>query len=122
HQSPAEIGPVDWVVCGLKATAVEDARALLAPCVGEGMRILLLLNGLGLEETFAGWFGAERIFGGLAFTCINRLEPGVIHHMHCSAVNLAHGRDVSAEQSDARTLWDGAKATVLTAPSLLAAR
>ncbi len=122
HRAPEEIGPVDWVVCALKATAVEDARALLAPCMGEGTRVLLLMNGLGLEETFAGWFGAERIFGGLAFTCINRLEPGVVHHIDYGAVTLAHHLDDPAALEDARALWDGAKVTVQTAPSLLAAR
>jgi len=125
HRTAEEIaatGPVDWVVCALKATAVLEARALIAPCVGERTRILLLMNGLGLEDTFAGWFGAERIFGGLAFTCINRLRPGVVHHIDYGAVTLAHFLDAPETLEDARSLWDGAAVTVQTAPSLLAAR
>lgn len=122
HRTPEEIGPVDWVVCALKATAVQDARDLIARCLGEDTRILLLMNGLGLENTFAEWFGAERIFGGLAFTCINRLAPGVVHHIDYGAVTIAHFQDDPAALQDARSLWDGATVTLHTAPSLLAAR
>lgn len=122
HRDATEIGPVDWVICALKATAIEDARALVAPCVGEGTRVLLLMNGLGLEDTFAEWFGAERIFGGLAFTCINRVAPGVVHHIDYGTVTLAHYLDDPAAIEEARALWDGANVPVQTASSLLAAR
>ena len=58
HRTSTEIGPVDWVLCALKATALADARDLIAPCVGEDTRIVLVMNGLGLEDQFAKWFGA----------------------------------------------------------------
>ena len=118
----AEIGPVDWVICALKATAIEEARDLVAPCVGHGTRILLIMNGLGLEERFAAWFGASRVFGGLAFTCINRGEPGTVRHIDYGPVTLAHLDDDPAEVEVARALWQGAKVTTLTAPRLLEAR
>jgi len=34
-----EIGAVDWVVCSLKATAIGQARELVAPCLGPETRI-----------------------------------------------------------------------------------
>jgi 2-dehydropantoate 2-reductase len=117
-----EIGPVDWVICALKATAIEEARALVAPCVGPDTRVLVLMNGLGLEERFAEWFGAARIFGGLAFTCINRGEPGVIHHLDYGPVTIGHLQDDAFELEAARALWAGAQAEISTSPSLLAAR
>src|SRR5690606_34146575 len=55
--SATEIGPVDWVVCSLKATAIEEARELVGPCVGPATRILALMNGLGIEGRFGEWFG-----------------------------------------------------------------
>ncbi|MEX1022799.1 MAG: 2-dehydropantoate 2-reductase [Dehalococcoidia bacterium] len=122
HRTSAEVGPVDWVLCALKATALEDARALIVPCVGVDTRILLLMNGLGLEDRFAEWFGPERIFGGLAFTCINRIEPGVVHHIDYGAVTLGHHLDAPAEVERAITLWDGATVEVRGTPSLLEAR
>lgn len=122
HRESAEVGPVDWVLCALKATAVEDARALVAPLLGERTRILLLMNGLGLEETVGAWFGAERVFGGLAFTCINRGEPGVVNHIDYGAVTLGHHLDDPSALDEALALWDGTRVEVLRAPSLLLAR
>ncbi|MGE3960329.1 MAG: 2-dehydropantoate 2-reductase [Dehalococcoidia bacterium] len=122
HGSPAEIGVVDWVLCALKATAIEEARALIAPLLGAETRILLLMNGLGLEETVAEWFGAERVLGGLAFTCINRGEPGVVNHIDYGAVTIGHLLDDADALDASLALWAGARVEVHRAPSLLLAR
>ncbi|MEI7925747.1 MAG: 2-dehydropantoate 2-reductase [Chloroflexota bacterium] len=121
-RSSEEIGPVDWVICALKATAIEETRALVAPCVGDTTRILLIMNGLGLEERFAEWFGAHRVFGGLAFTCINRGEPGTVHHIDYGPVTIAHFEDDASEIASGMALWAGAKVKMLSALCLLAAR
>ncbi|MDA1002873.1 MAG: 2-dehydropantoate 2-reductase [Chloroflexi bacterium] len=121
-RTSAEIGPVDWVLCALKATAIEEAQALVAPCVDDHTRILAVMNGLGVEDRFAQWFGAARIFGGLAFTCINRGEPGEVHHIDYGSVILGHLEDDRAELAAAAELWRGATVEVTTSPSLLAAR
>jgi len=117
-----EIGPSDWVICALKSSSLHDAHKLVQPCVGPGTRILVLMNGLGLEEQFADWFGAERIFGGLAFTCINRGKPGYIHHLAYGAVTIGHFQDNPPELETGLSLWSGSKVRVLPAVSLLRAR
>jgi 2-dehydropantoate 2-reductase len=122
HQSSVEIGAVDWVLCALKSTAIEEARALIEPCLGDGTRILLLMNGLGLEELVGRWFGEERVFGGLAFTCINRGEPGVVNHIDYGAVTIGHSLDDPAALDAALALWRDANVEVIRAPSLLLAR
>jgi 2-dehydropantoate 2-reductase len=122
HRASAEIGPVDWVICALKATALEEAPDLVAPCVGDGTRILLLMNGLGLEDRFAEWFGPERIYGGLAFTCINREAPGVVHHIDYGPITLGHLLDDPAAIEGAVALWAGALVQVIPTPSLLLGR
>ncbi len=121
-RASSEIGVVDWVFCALKATAIDDLRELIAPCIGETTRILLVMNGLGLEERVAGWFGPRRVFGGLAFTCINRGEPGVVHHIDYGPVTIAHAQDEADEIETALALWANANVRVLSAPCLLAAR
>jgi len=122
HGNTDEIGPVDWILCALKATAIEEARDLIAPCVGDETCILLLMNGLGLEDQFAEWFGGPRIYGGLGFTGINREAPGRIHHIEHGTVTLAHFEDDPAALEAARSLWNGATVTIEVARSLLAAR
>jgi 2-dehydropantoate 2-reductase len=121
-RNSAEIGPVDWVICALKATAIEETHDLVAPCLDKSTRILLIMNGLGLEERFADWFGGHRVFGGLAFTCINRGEPGTVHHIDYGPVTIAHFEDDPEEIAIAMALWAGAKVQTLSAPCLLAAR
>ncbi|MEM7602919.1 MAG: 2-dehydropantoate 2-reductase, partial [Verrucomicrobiota bacterium] len=83
--STAAIGPVDLVIIALKATSNGAIPTLLPPLLQEGTRILTLQNGLGNEEFLQSHFPDHPIIGGLCFVCINRGEPGVIHH-------LAHGR------------------------------
>lgn len=89
-REPGEIGPADLVVIGLKTTANEAFARLLPPLVGPHTALLTLQNGLGNEERLAALFPAGQILGGLCFVCLNRVAPGVVHH-------LGHGRIVLGE-------------------------
>lgn len=120
--TPEEIGHVDWVICSLKATALGEAERLIRPCVGPNTRILALMNGLGIEDQFAAWFGGERVFGGMAFVCINRGEPGVIHHLEYGRVSIGHFEDNGAELNSLRELLESGAIEVTVAPNLRYAR
>jgi 2-dehydropantoate 2-reductase len=120
--SATEAGEVDWVICSLKATAIDEARHLVAPCVGPNTRILALMNGLGIEQRFAEWFGGRRVFGGMAFVCINRGEPGVIHHLEYGRVSIGHFEDDPAELDALRTLLESGEIETTVAPNLRFAR
>ena len=87
---PEEIGEVDLVLIGLKSTANHRFAELLPPLVGANTAVCTLQNGLGNEEKLAELFAVEQIMGGLCFVCLNRIEPGVVHH-------LDHGRVVLGE-------------------------
>jgi 2-dehydropantoate 2-reductase len=89
-RAPQEMGVCDLVLIGLKTTANDQFRTLLPPLVGENTAVLTLQNGLGNEAALATLFGAEKVLGGLCFVCLNRTEPGVVHH-------LAHGTIVMGE-------------------------
>ena len=78
---PEEIGQADLVVIGLKTTANDQLSRLLPPLVDARTAVLTLQNGLGNEECLAALFPSKQIMGGLCFVCLNRLEPGVIHHL-----------------------------------------
>jgi len=122
YQNSEEIGPVDWVICALKATSIEDARELIRPCVSVNTRILVLMNGLGLEGRFAEWFSPRQIFGGLAFTCINRGEPGYVHHLANGPIVLGHFQNELDELESAVALWAQSNVKVSASPSLLRVR
>src|SRR5437773_6985044 len=80
-KAPEEIGPSDFVLIGLKTTANDQLARLLPPLVGPQTAILTLQNGLGNEERLAALFPPDQIMGGLAFVCLNRVEPGLIYHI-----------------------------------------
>jgi 2-dehydropantoate 2-reductase len=79
--SPDAIGPSDLVLIGLKTTANDQFRRLLPPLVTPHTAVLTLQNGLGNEEELAKFLRVEQILGGLCFVCLNRIQPGVIHHL-----------------------------------------
>jgi 2-dehydropantoate 2-reductase len=80
-RTPEEIGRSDLVLIGLKTTANDQFPKLLPPLVDSTTAVLTLQNGLGNEEHLARLFPAEQIMGGLCFVCLNRLKPGVVHHI-----------------------------------------
>ena len=86
--TPAEIGPVDLVIVGLKTTADSDFKKLISPLLHPATAILTLQNGLGADEQLAADFGPERILGGLCFICVNRLAPGEISCLQPGALSL----------------------------------
>jgi 2-dehydropantoate 2-reductase len=71
----------DLVIVALKTTNERLYEPLVAPLLKANTVIFSVQNGLGPDERFAALFGPERVLGGLAFVCINRGEPGMIHHL-----------------------------------------
>jgi len=100
--STTEIGPVDLVITAVKATSNEALTRLLPPLLQENTAILTLQNGLGNEDFLAEQFPGRPVLGGLCFVCINRGEPGVIHHLAHGKVELGdfNGFGLASEVSD----------------------
>jgi len=87
-RDPGEIGVADLVVIALKTTANLTFSDLIPPLVGPATAVVTLQNGLGNEEQLAKIIPSEHILGGLCFVCLNRLEPGLIHHIDHGTVVL----------------------------------
>lgn len=122
HGRPEEIGEADLVLCSLKTTALDDAERLIRPCVGPRTDVVALMNGLGVEDRFVEWFGPDRVFGGLAFVCINRGEPGIVHHYGYGRVMFGHWQNDLARARRIADLFEAAGFETSVAPSLLRAR
>jgi len=89
-RTAAQVGPSELVLIALKTTANDQFANLLPPLVGPSTAVLTLQNGLGNEEQLARLFPVGQILGGLCFTCLNRVEPGLVQHM-------AHGQIIIGE-------------------------
>jgi 2-dehydropantoate 2-reductase len=88
YNDPRQMPKVDLVLVALKTTANDQFDALIRPLLKDDTAILTIQNGLGNEDRLAELFGAQRILGGMAFVCINRSAPGVIHHIDHGMIRL----------------------------------
>ncbi|HLH53970.1 MAG TPA: 2-dehydropantoate 2-reductase [Verrucomicrobiae bacterium] len=86
--SPEQIGASDLVLIALKTTANDSFKTLLPPLTSPRTVLLTLQNGLGNEEDLAQVASVDQIMGGLCFVCLNRIEPGIIHHIDHGLVML----------------------------------
>lgn len=94
-ERPSQVGVVDLVVIATKTTGNAEVAEWVKPLVGDNTAILTLQNGLGNDVFFGEKFPNAEIFGGLCFVCLNRIEPGVIHHIGQGHVTVGsyRGRD-----------------------------
>ena len=88
YRDVKDMPKVDWVIVTLKTTNNDQFEHLIGPLLNENTAILTLQNGLGNEDRLAVLFGREHVLGGMAFTCINRIEPGVIDHSAHGLIRL----------------------------------
>jgi len=112
----------DWVLVALKTTALDQAQQLVDPLLGPATRIVVMCNGLGVEDRFAAWFGAERVYGLLCFVGVNRGEDGTIQHLAFGHVAAGHFLDNPMLRESLVQLCKGAGIACDSTQSLLEAR
>ena len=116
-------GPVDWVLVGLKATAIPAIPPLVGPLLSDETRVLAILNGLTVDEEIAAQLPASTsLFGGLGFIGVIRGEPGYVIHQEFGALNIGHHGDDPDELQRAIDLFEGSVVEIRPEPSLLKAR
>jgi len=91
YASAADMPPCDWLLVGAKATSNAELVPLIAAAAAADAKVVLLQNGLGVEEQLRPALPDNlHLLGGLCFICVNRLSPGVIRHQALGAVNLGY--------------------------------
>lgn len=78
----------DVVAIALKTTQNHLLPQLLPYVVKDDGVVLVLQNGLGIEDRVAEIVGSHRIIGGLCFLASNKLAPGHIHHLDYKVITL----------------------------------
>ena len=79
--SPAEIGPVDAVILGVKAWQVSEVADAIRPLVGDTTCILPLQNGVEATRQLSAIHGEEHVLGGLCRILSKIAAPGHITHL-----------------------------------------
>ncbi len=88
YSNPQEMPLCDVILVCLKTTGNQRLPELIRPMLHPKSVVILLQNGLGLEENLSAQLPGVAIAGGLAFICSNKVGPGHIHHLDYGKLNL----------------------------------
>jgi 2-dehydropantoate 2-reductase len=77
---PADIGPVDLVLFGVKLWDTEAAAKAVAPLIGPDTAVVSLQNGVRKDDILRDVLGERAVMGGACYIAAQIAEPGVIRH------------------------------------------
>lgn len=98
YANAADMPPCDWLLVGAKTTSNAELAPLIEQAAAPQARVVLLQNGLGVEEQLRPALPADlHLLGGLCFICVNREGPGMIRHQALGAVNLGYHSGPAAD-------------------------
>ena len=84
-------GAADYVLVALKLVRGVDRVALIRPALAATSAILLVQNGIGIEEEVAEAFPRHELLSGVAYAAVSREAPGRVRH-HSQYTRLVLGR------------------------------
>lgn len=91
YRTTEEMPKSDVVIVGLKSVRNHDVLpALLRPIVDDHTVVVLIQNGIGLEDDLQQVFPGLRIVAGLAFICSAKVGPGHVSHQCYGSINLGN--------------------------------
>ena len=88
--STEKMSKSDVVLVGLKSVNQELLYKILPPLLKDNTLVILIQNGIGLEEDLQKKFPNLYIAAGLAFICSQKKQPGVIEHLFYGSINLGN--------------------------------
>lgn len=80
----------DVVLVGLKSVNNYLLPSLLPPLLKDDTMVILIQNGIGLEEDLQERMPHLQLVAGLAFICSSKTEPGVVNHQCYGYINLGN--------------------------------
>lgn len=102
YANAVDLPPCDWLLVGAKATSNAELAPLLVQAAAPGAKVLLLQNGLGMEDQLRPALRDDmHLLGGLCFICVHREGPGQIRHQALGAVNLGYHSGPAADGGQA---------------------
>ncbi|KAJ1962527.1 hypothetical protein GGI12_002596 [Dipsacomyces acuminosporus] len=94
-------GPFDYVLVALKALPnIYDSSEVIAPVVSEGTMIVLLQNGIAIEDPFVKRFPNNSIASSVAFVSVKHTSPGELKHGGFSLIASGVHRKASSNDTD----------------------
>ncbi|MGA2000806.1 MAG: 2-dehydropantoate 2-reductase [Terriglobales bacterium] len=122
--NPADIGPVDIVLVGVKAWQVPDAAKAIRPLLKPDTRVVPLQNGVEAVDQLAQVLGREHVLAGLCRVIASIAAPGVIKIGPMEPIVVLGEFDGSELAGNAGALYEAFRAAgvnVQKAPDIRAA-
>ena len=88
--STADMPKCDVVLVGLKTTNNHLLAQLLPPLLRPGTVVVLIQNGIGVEDDVQQMFPGQPLVAGLAFICCSKTEPGRVNHQCYGSINFGN--------------------------------
>jgi 2-dehydropantoate 2-reductase len=89
YQRPEDMPVCDVVLVCLKSVNNSKLPALLPPLLHDRTLVVLIQNGIGVEEDVQKMFPDVQLAAGLAFICSAKTQPGIVSHQCYGSINLA---------------------------------
>ncbi len=123
YKSTSDMPACDVVIVALKSTQNIHLKEMLAPLLHENSVVVLIQNGLGLEEELSAVYPDTTIMGGMAFICSSRVGQGHIAHIDYGPLTVGvHQHPQEHLLSQMKTDFERAKVPLFIAPDLKVAR
>ncbi|MCQ4289401.1 putative 2-dehydropantoate 2-reductase [Pseudomonas stutzeri] len=105
YRSAADMPKCDWLLVGAKSTSNLELAPLIEEASGEDAKVVVLQNGLGVEEELRQVLPNNvHLLGGLCFICAHRSALGVVEHQALGGVNLGYHSGSAATPEQQRAL------------------
>jgi len=116
---------IDYLIITIKSYAInENIKSMIDPLIkcNPNLKIILIINGYGVDKSFVQWYGSKRVFVTLAFTCINRIFSNnslIIDHSAVGHLLIGHCDNDIHELQKMKEIFSNSKIRVETTDSLL---
>ncbi len=89
YKSTEHMPACDVIIIALKTTSNHLLKTILKPILHENSLVVMIQNGINVEEDLAVDFPNIAIAGGMGFICSNKIGSGHINHIDYGKVTLA---------------------------------
>ena len=90
YQDVRQMPKCDVVIVALKTVHEQMLRDMLPPLLTDDTVVLLIQNGMGMEQDVEQMVSGVKLAAGLAFICCSKTHPGVIDHLDLSGLNVGN--------------------------------
>jgi 2-dehydropantoate 2-reductase len=99
YSTPEEMPKCDCIIVALKSTQNHLLEKVLPPLMHSESIVLVLQNGLHVEQRAREVAGEGRVAGGCCFLCSNKVGPGHIKHLDYGKILMGPYRGMNDDES-----------------------